>query len=154
MEAFKKLKGQNISLDIYGEGLLRDDLANYITDNDLPVRLMGHIGNLDEVLNQYDLFVMSSLYEGFSLAVLEGMLMEKPMLLSNIPTFTEQCDDTAVYFSLNDVNDLTDKIKTLKNDHVRLKQIATAGKNRVLQYFTLDHHMAALRKIYKDVLGE
>ncbi|MEO8768518.1 MAG: glycosyltransferase [Ferruginibacter sp.] len=154
LEAFTKLKGQNISLDIYGEGLLRQDLAKYIADHNITVRLMGHIGNLNEVLNQYDLFVMSSLYEGFSLAVLEGMLMEKPMLLSNIPTFTEECDDTAVYFSLDDVNDLVDKIKTLKNDPARLKQLATAGKNRVLQYFTLDHHMATLRKIYKDVLRD
>jgi glycosyltransferase involved in cell wall biosynthesis len=154
LEAFTKLKDQNVSLDIYGEGLLREGLAKYITDHNLPVRLMGHIGNLNEVLGQYDLFVMSSLYEGFSLAVLEGMLMEKPMLLSNISTFTEQCDDTAVYFSLEDVNDLANKIKALRNDPARLKQIATAGKERVLQNFTLDHHMATLRKIYKEILGD
>lgn len=154
LEAFKKLSDKNISLDIYGEGLLREELAKYITDHKLPVRLMGLIGNLNEVLGQYDLFVMPSLYEGFSLAVLEGMLMEKPMLLSNIPTFAEQCDDTAVYFSLNDVNDLAEKIEALKNDPRRLQQIASAGKNRVLQYFTLDHHMATLRKIYKEILKD
>ena len=50
------------------------------------------------------------------------------------------------------VNGLIGNVKTLKNDPIRLKQIATAGKERVLQYFTLDHHMATLRKIYKEVL--
>jgi glycosyltransferase involved in cell wall biosynthesis len=104
LEAFTKLKGQNISLDIYGEGGLRPVLEEYIRDHQLPVRLMGQAKNLNELLGGYDLFVMPSLYEGFSLAVLEGMLMEIPMLLSDIGTFREQCADTAVYFSLGDVN--------------------------------------------------
>ncbi len=154
LKAFLQLKGQGISLDIYGDGMLKEELTKFIQDNQLPVRLMGKINNLNKVIGNYDLFVMPSLYEGFSLAVLEGMVMEKPMLLSDIPTFTEQCADTATYFSLNDVNDLANKIRVLKNDPARSRELAIKGKNRVLQHFTLAHHMETLRKIYKDILGD
>ncbi|MES1226188.1 MAG: glycosyltransferase family 4 protein, partial [Bacteroidota bacterium] len=154
LEAFTKLKGQNISLDIYGDGLLKEELAKFINENDLPVRLMGKVGNLNEVIGQYDLFVMPSIYEGFSLAVLEGMVMEKPMLLSDTPTFVEQAAGSAIYFSLNNVDDLVEKILLLKNDPGKLKEIAIKGRDRALQNFTLEHHMATLRKIYTEILGK
>ncbi len=154
LEALKRLKGEEISLDIYGEGALRPVIEKFIKDNELPVRLMGQVKNLDQVMSGYDLFVMPSLYEGFSLAVLEGMLMEIPMLLSDIATFREQCAATAVYFPLNDVNELAEKIRSLKNNTAQLEIMGRNGRIRVLQHFTLDHHMAALRKIYQVVLNQ
>ena len=80
LDAFTKLKGQNISLDIYGEGMLRPELTQFINENQLQVRLMGQVPHVRDVMGAYQLFVMSSFYEGFSLAVLEGMMMEIPML--------------------------------------------------------------------------
>ena len=153
LEAFKLLKGQGISLDIYGEGALHDELLKIINDNNLPVRLMGIVRNLNDLMQEYDLFVLASLYEGFSLAVLEGMLMEKPMLLSDTPTFTEQCGDTAIYFKLNDANALAEKIRSLKNDPEKLRELAIKAKNRVLENFTLEHHLKKLRKIYEETLA-
>ncbi len=153
LEAFTQLKGQGISLDIYGDGMYQQEFEKFISENNLPVRLMGKIRNLHEVMKDYDLFVMSSLYEGFSLAVLEGMAMQKPMLLSDIPTFNEQCGDTAIYFSLDNTNDVVEKIKALKNDPQKLKELAIKGKERVLENFTLNHHLASLRKIYQQVLS-
>ena len=153
LEAFKNLKHQGISLDIYGDGMYQQEFEKFIGENNLPVRLMGKIRNLHEVMKDYDLFVMPSLYEGFSLAVLEGMAMQKPMLLSDIPTFTEQCGDTAIYFSLDNTNDVVEKIKSLRNDPQKLIELAISGKKRVLENFTLDHHLASLRKIYLQVLS-
>ncbi len=152
LEAFKQLKNENISLDIYGDGFLKSELQEIITKNDLPVRLMGKINNLPDVISQYDLFVLSSLYEGFSLAVLEGMVKEIPMLLSDIPTFREQCDQTANYFSLSDVSDFINKVKYLRDHPEELRKNAIAGKDRVLSKFTIDHHMTALRQIYAKIL--
>lgn len=153
LEAFKQLKGENISLDIYGEGMLREELTSIINEHKLPVRLMGKISNLQEVIGNYDLFVLSSLYEGFSLAVLEGMVMGKPMLLSGIPTFTEQCADTATYFSLSNVHDLVEKIRFLHNNPAVAVSLATKGQARALQHFTLQHHLQELRKIYNRELN-
>lgn len=152
LEALCKLNNKDISLDIFGKGELQPMLEKYINENKLPVKLMGQVNNLQDFLGTYDLFVMPSLYEGFSLAVLEGMLMNVPMLLSDIETFREQCDDTAAYFSLSDINDLVNKIQLLKEDQNLLQHLANKGKERVLQHFTLEHHLTSLRKIYAAAL--
>lgn len=152
LDAFEKLSGHNISLDIYGDGQLENSFAAIIKEKNLPVRLMGKVNNISERLPGYGLFVMSSWYEGFSLAVLEGMALEIPMLLSDIPTFWEQCADTASYFSLNDPNDFVSKIIRLKENPSELARMAESGRDRVLKHFTLDHHLAKLRSIYENEL--
>ena len=50
LKALEKLKGENIELDIYGDGMLRDELALLIKEHDLPVKLMGKVTNLNEVI--------------------------------------------------------------------------------------------------------
>lgn len=151
LEAFIKLKGQNISLDIYGDGPLGSEFANFINDNQLPIKLMGKMENINEVLDKYDIFVMPSLYEGFSLSVLEAMAMKVPLLLSNIASFKEQCADTAVYFDLNNTNDFVTTLVNLSKDQNKLNLMSEQAYKRVLENFTLDHHMASLRKIYKEI---
>ncbi len=150
LNAFLKLKDQDICLDIYGDGLLYPELSKFIKNNNLPVRLMGKIKNLNEVITGYDLFVMSSFYEGFSLAVLEAMAMKMPMLLSDIPTFKEECEDTAVYFNLNDTDEFCEKLKALIIDPGKRKIISEKAQKRVLENFTLSHHMQELKKIYTE----
>ncbi len=152
LRAFRELKDQRVTLDIFGDGQLEASFRKIIEEEKLPVRLMGKVRNLPELLPAYDLFVMSSFYEGFSLAVLEGMAQEKPMLLSDIPTFREQCAGTAEYFSLQDVDDFVQKVQSLKNDLAKLRKMAAEGRERVLQNFTLDHHLENLRKIYMEEL--
>lgn len=153
LDAFKLLKGKPVSLDIYGDGILHDSFQQYIKENGINVRLMGKTRNLPELIQQYDLFVMSSHYEGFSLAVLEGMVQELPMLLSDIPTFTEQCQESAEYFPLNDPSVFVNKVLQLQADPARLKEMASTGRQRVLQFYTLEHHLAELRKIYAATLA-
>ncbi len=152
LQAMTRLKGTPVSLDIYGSGSLEDQLANFITETKVAVRLMGQVKNIADVMNGYDVFVLSSLYEGFSLAVLEAMAMSKPMLLSDTTTFREQCADSAMYFSLDDGEDFVNKVKQLKDDPRTLERIARLGKERLLHNFMPDHHMAGLRKIYSTVL--
>ena len=154
LDAFVELKGKGISLDIYGDGYLQEPLQQCIDRHQLPVRLMGKIRNLPEVLPGYDLFVMSSLYEGFSLAVLEGMALQRPMLLSDIPTFREQCADTARYFSLNKPADFVQQTLQLKQDKEARDQMGAKGRHRVMQHFTLEHHLSALRQIYRGILKQ
>lgn len=152
LEAFKKLADENFELDIYGEGPLEHELQQYIDENYLKVKLKGEVSNIENLINQYDLFVMSSTFEGFSLSVLEAMAMEMPLLLSDIESFREQCADTATYFSLIDVDDFIDKVKILVADKTKLVQSGKLAKARVLNHFTFDMHMDGLRQIYRQVI--
>lgn len=153
LDAFRLLKDIPVSLDIYGDGQLQETFERFIQTHNLPVRLMGKVNNLPERLPGYDLFLMSSWYEGFSLAVLEGMAMGKPMLLSDIPTFTEQADSTAEYFSLSNPETLAEKIRFLYQHPERLQEMSGTGRERVMRLYTLQHHLQALREIYARELS-
>ena len=154
LEAFKELKDINIKLDIYGKGPLRQTLQQTIDEHHLNIELKGQVKNIQEQVKRYDLFIMSSAYEGFALSVLEAMALGMPMLLSDIPSFKEQCEGTAAYFKLNHVKDFTTQLLALKNDPRQLQVLSKACKQRVLQHFTLQKHMQQLKAIYDDTLIE
>jgi glycosyltransferase involved in cell wall biosynthesis len=153
INAFKKLKKENFELHIYGKGELQMELQEAIDKTGARVLLMGETSEINKILPQYDVYVMSSLFEGFSLSVLEAMAMQVPLLLTNIESFREQCADTAIFYEVNNIEDFIEKLKKLQKDAMLRNQIAQAAKQRVLNNYTLDHHMAGLRKIYTTAIN-
>jgi len=154
LAAFKELRHENITLDIYGKGPLAGELQQTIDEYRLKVTLRGQEKNIQHQIGQYDLFVMSSLYEGFALSVLEAMALGMPILLSDIVSFKEQCDDTAAYYMLNNTKDFINQLLALKNNPQQLKALSFACKQRVLQNYTLQKHMQQLKAIYSGALVE
>jgi len=154
IRAFEKIKNENIELHIYGIGVQQQELEQAIAASEVKVILKGEVKGAAQLMTQYDVYVMSSEFEGFSLSVLEAMAMQMPMLLSDIPSFREQCADTALFFNLNDTDDFIQKLLLLKNDNTLRQQLAQAAKNRVLNNFTLQHHLRGLRNIYHETLND
>ena len=154
INAMALIKDKNIELDIYGTGNLQDELQLQINATGAKVFLKGEVKNIEAIIPQYDLFVMSSTYEGFSLGILEAMAMRMPLLLSDIVSFKEQCENNAWYFSLTDLQDAALQIVALSNaDKNVLLEKAEAGRQRAINNFTLSHHISGLRKIYDEALS-
>jgi glycosyltransferase involved in cell wall biosynthesis len=148
IEAFKQFKNDAIELHIYGIGPEQESLQRAIDVSGVPIILKGQVNNINEILPQYDLFVMSSMFEGFSLSVLEAMAAKLPLMLSDIVSFNEQCQDCAIYFNLADTDDLVNKLKLVITDNLLLKRLGEKANNRVLNNFTLKHHVKQLKEIY------
>jgi glycosyltransferase involved in cell wall biosynthesis len=152
VKAFEKIKQHNIELHIYGSGDMEQEIQTAIDKTGAKIFLKGEVKNMEAVLPQYHLFLMTSSYEGFSLSVLEAMAMEVPLLLSDIPSFKEQAADTAEYFSLEDDAALANKIIAIsQTSESILKQQTLAAKQRVENFFTLPAHIQKLREIYNAV---
>jgi glycosyltransferase involved in cell wall biosynthesis len=154
VEAFRELKDLDIELHIYGKGPCRKEMQELIDAHGLRVKLMGKMMQLAPLLPDYDLFVMSATYEGFALAVLEGMAMGVPMLLSDIPTYREQCADTARYFGLSDTTHFVQQVRELYHNPALRQALAAAGQRRALDNFTLNDHVKQLDAIYRDALKD
>lgn len=152
VRAFSKLKKDNVELHIYGGGPLKDEVQRQIDESGAPVILKGEVQNIEHVLPDYHLFIMASLYEGFSLAVLEAMAVKLPIMLSDIQSFREQGADTVIFFDLKDENDLAEKVRAFKNNYLETSKIAERSYERVLSGFTLEHHVKILQQIYRDAL--
>ncbi len=153
VKAMEKVKNQNIELHIYGAGDMQGELQKMIDETGANIILKGGVKNIEAIIPDYDLYLMASSFEGFSLSVLEAMAMGMPLLLSDITSFKEQCEDTATYFSLTDENDLPEKLIAFsKKNKMELVKSGERAKQKAAHQFTLPQHIEGLRKIYAAAL--
>ncbi len=148
IKAMALIKDSDVELHIYGGGPLESALQQLINQTGAKVILKGIVKNIEEILPQYNAFVMSSTFEGFSLAVLESMAVKTPLLLSDIDSFKEQCKNTSLYFKLDDEHDFVKQLILLRNNKEERERLCQEAFQRVNENFTLSHHMSRLRKIY------
>lgn len=153
VEAFGRIKDLPIELHIYGRGDLEEPLRRQIESTGARVILKGQHKEIEKIIPQYDLYVMSSSFEGFSLSVLEAMAMGMPLLLSDIPSFREQAEGVAAFFPLNDAGQLVKKLQELAAmPATERKAMGERARQKAVAEFTLEKHMEGLRKIYADAL--
>jgi glycosyltransferase involved in cell wall biosynthesis len=76
---------------IAGEGPLRASLQNLIDELDLQkhFRLCGFRDDVGTFLSAVDLFVSSSHWEGLPLAIVEAIILEKPVVATAVGGVTE-----------------------------------------------------------------
>jgi glycosyltransferase involved in cell wall biosynthesis len=148
LEAFENMP-EGVSLDIYGEGELRSEFQKIIEAHKLPVRLCGQRNNLHEILPQYDVFVMSSLYEGFSLGLMEAMASGLPALLSDVPVLKEAGGDSVMYFGLENTDDFIQKISDILVNRSALAVWAEKAWKRAASIAKKEQYMEKLTGLYE-----
>ena len=153
IDAFSQLKDANIELHIYGEGDMHNILKQKIEQQGVRVILKGEVRDIENVLPEYHLYVLASTFEGFSLSVLEAMAMGMPLLLSDIASFREQCDEIATFFSLAIPEEFLIQLRALMAKPQNLMILGEKARQKAVTQFTLDKHIASLRGIYRETLG-
>jgi len=148
IEAFKQMP-KNIQLDIFGSGPLHHELQSQIEEHDLNIRLCGTREDIYNVLPKYDAFIMSSVYEGQPISLLEAMACGVPAILSDIPVLREATNDHAIFYDLNDVNDLVNKVTAIAKGEIDLEPFAQAGFERVKKIADKENYMNRLRNLYQ-----
>ncbi|MBA2320072.1 MAG: glycosyltransferase [Deltaproteobacteria bacterium] len=90
-------EGLDGELWIAGEGDLRPDIEAAIAASGLPdrIRLLGYRDDVRALLDDADLFVLPSVSEGCSVALIEAMASGIPCLASDIPGNAEVMDGLA-----------------------------------------------------------
>lgn len=75
-------KDFDFCLYIFGEGKCRNELEKYIEENELQnyVKLKGFVNNPFPYIKNGDLYVCSSIAEGFSTAVTEALILGVPVI--------------------------------------------------------------------------
>jgi glycogen(starch) synthase len=135
-----------VQLDVYGQGdasYLRS-LRNLLKKHNLEsaVRLMGSISRADvpALLSQYDALVFPSEWnEPFARTVLEAMAASLLVIGTTTGGTGEILGDreTGLTFKAGDALGLADQIDCLSRDCVPFRKFAEAGRNAVLQRFSL-----------------
>ena len=141
--------GMDVELWILGDGTERNLLEQYVSENKMQERvcLLGFHANPYKYLRQGDLFVCSSLSEGYSTAVTEALILGLPIITTDCSGMAEllqngECgvitenDEAALYEGLKRL--LADKSLL---EHYRHKAIER-GKE-----FSIEHLMKPIETI-------
>ena len=85
-------KINNIKLYLVGKGNLEVELKEYVKKNHLQnhVVFLGIQTNPYPLLKQADVFLMTSFYEGKSIALEEAKILNKPIVITNFSSATDQ----------------------------------------------------------------
>ena len=85
----------HVKLCLVGDGITRLVLERYVHEHQLgqSVIFMGTLSNLQPVLSVTDIGVFTSLFEGFSIALAEKMIMGIPVVASDIPAISSLIKD-------------------------------------------------------------
>lgn len=97
LRVVKSLKedGYKFHLWIVGDGTLRSELQAYVDDNDLScvATLLGNKDNPFPYVKYADWFVCSSHAEGFSVAMVESLILGTPIVSTIYPSSVEMLED-------------------------------------------------------------
>ncbi len=109
---------------------------------------------LSKFYNNVDAFILTSLIEGQPWALLEAMSCELPVIAPNVGGIPEIIEDKKFLCNPLDQKDIEQKFEYLieMSDNER-KLIGIKNRQRVLNGFTIDCHVAQLKRLYEEVFG-
>jgi glycosyltransferase involved in cell wall biosynthesis len=143
---------------IVGAGPLESELRAEVEALDLSkrVRFLGHVQDVERTLSLMDVLVVPSLSEAFSLATVEGMMMELPIVGSRTGGIAEIVLDgeTGLLVPPGDSAALARACQyLLSNPDVRW-QMGQRGRRRVLDAFHPAQFIARHEQLYATAAGD
>ncbi len=108
-------------LEIYGQGEEKDKLEKYIECNKIHnVKLMGVSREIDKVLENSEIYVMSSIFEGFSISLIEALVSCIAIVCTDVGGNKEILGkDAGVLVESNNIEQMTEALYKLLNEKKR-----------------------------------
>jgi len=129
------------TLEIWGEGPLKVELENLIEKLKLKnnVFLKGYTYDIQSKMLDASIFVLSSIFEGFGLVIVEAMACGLPVVSYACPCgpkdiITDGKDGFLI--PINNENELTNKINFLIENNNKLREIGQMAKTTANLYTT------------------
>ena len=147
----EKVLSNRSSLIMVGRGPLRNKLAAEAQRLGIAKNLKMASGINEEQLpfyyNSGDIFVLPSLYEPASLAILEALASELPSVASNVGGLPEMMDGCGLYAKPRDPDGLARRIKELHDDPKAASALAHEGR----RLMTKEHDWDKIAKQYENI---
>lgn len=134
---------------IYGDGMLKGSLMNYSATTGIgnSIFFMGYNDQIVQAYLEADVLIFLSEFESFGNVVVESILCETPVIVSNIPSFQEIFSSYPEFLVSLDGNleiNILNKIGKLDF----LKILALKAKSEFEVRFSMERHVNRLREIY------
>jgi glycosyltransferase involved in cell wall biosynthesis len=136
-----------------GQGLADDPLLAGVL-NEAGVRVLAARVEPGVLLAAADVFVLTSDWEAFPLAVLEAMRAGLPVVAHAVGGVVEQVENgvTGHLVAREDARGLAERTRTLVADPAERRRMGAAAAARFRQRFTLERMLDGIEHVYQEVL--
>jgi len=138
-----------------GDGTLREELQDQVKrlKLDKHIHFLGNRHDIPELLAASELFVLPSLWEGLSMALLEAMAAGKPIVATAVSGTTQVMihGKTGLIVPPRDSRALADAIIQLLSDPAQAQAMGQSAKRHVTAHYSAqkqaDEHLALYRRL-------
>lgn len=114
------------------------------------VHFLGFRQDIPRILKTVEVIVLSSHWEGLSIASIEGLSCGKPFIASRVPGLEELVDGYGLLFEHSNADELASLIYTVNNDKTLFDEVSKKCLQRA-EDFNIRKTVNSLVKLYKDV---
>ena len=143
-------------LVVAGDGDQKEALLALISELGIAnnVKLLGYRSDVGELLGQFDIFVLSSLYEGLPLCILEAMAAGKPIVATDADGTNELIIDdvTGLLAPTKNPEKLAQAMITLLESPDKAKQLGSTAQKLVQEKYSIKTMMQKYEQFYKELL--
>lgn len=139
LDALVHLKDLNWHMIFAGDGSLKQRSAQFVQENNLgnKVTFLGNHSNVSELLNNADIFVLTSSWEGLPLSILEAMAHGLPIIASNVGGVKEAVRDWQNGFLIYE--NLHEQLTTLIEDKLLRENMGKKSREIYEASFTFEN---------------
>lgn len=151
-------KSFNVKLLIVGDGSLMEELKKMAKNKGLEesVIFTGMRRDITDILSSIDIFVLSSIKEGFPNSLLEAMAMGKPIVATAIGGIPEiiQHGANGLLVQSADIEGLAAAIKTIIDNPLMAQRIGRAARDFIEKNYSIDATVRKWETLYRQILGQ
>lgn len=151
IDAFSKVEKNkgNLTLNIYGEGSKYEELKRYIKDIGMEnnIFLCGRCNNVGVVLEQSDLFILSSIAEGMPNSLMEAMAVGLPCISTDCPTGPADLIDNNIngyLIPINDSDALINSMLDLIENPYKARVMGVNARDKIINNYSASISSAKL----------
>ena len=150
-----KQDGLNAKLTIVGD--LREDNKKLIDrlglTNEITYKSKLPRKQLIQSLNNADIGIAPSKYEGFGFPLVEMIATGLPVIVSDKASLPELAGNAGLIFNSSDSNDLKEKMKELIENAELRNKVTENSKLRRDDFFGWDEYAKKLEDLYKEIIS-
>jgi len=120
------------------------------------VSFLGFRKDSADLMTAADLVILPSVAEAFGLAITEALYLSTPVVATRVGGIPEIVDDgvDGLLVEPGDSKELADAIVNLLNDPERLRGMAGAGREKVMNRFRFEDMVRAYEEVYLEISCE
>lgn len=138
---------------MYGGLAKNPEVETAIRTKPKNVLFPGYVDNIFSAYSSGDIFFFPTMAETQGIVILEAWAMERPVLIRDLPVFSDWTHDGKDCLKAKDNDGFGEKLRMLMDDESLRKKLVKEGSKTVKEH-SIDKVGLQLKKVYEDTLNE